>query len=503
MISTGPADTAVDNVSREEFKAREPSLHTELLMAQQKCLQDGRPVIILVSGVEAAGKSEVVNRFSSWLDMRMVRTCSYWETYEEEQRRPADWRFWRDLPGVGELAILFGSWYGRILGRALERGAFDEQQQLSAADVKDLRRRCQHIRRFERLLVEEGVVLVKLWFHVSAETQAQRIQKKLRAGHYINPAEHRHSNYYEEFVAIADLVLEATSTATARWHVIHSDDDNARDLRAGDVLLDYLSGEAVNERRRRLPARKSAGERLQQLDLAASLSKSDYRRQLEALQQEIADLHWQCWEQHRSTVILFEGWDASGKGGAIRRLTAKLDARLYRAIPVAAPTDEELAHHYLWRFWRHVPRDGYMTIYDRSWYGRVLVERVEGLVSKHQWRVAYKEINEFEQQLAAHGIILIKFWLHISDKEQLRRFRQRQRVVYKRHKLGDEDWRNRKRRPEYLRAVEEMLAHTDSQQAPWSLIAAENKRYARVEILRTIRDRMAANLGAESASAPI
>ena len=494
MISTQTTEFVVEPVSHSEFKAREPALHTSLLMAQQQCLDAGRPVVVLVSGVEAAGKSEVVNRFSSWLDMRRVRTCSYWQSYEEEQQRPRDWRFWRDLPGKGDMVIVFGSWYSKVLNRPLERGEFDRDRRLTTAAQKELRAQCQHIKRFERLLVEEGVILVKLWFHVSAEAQEQRIRKKLSAGHYVNPVEYRHAGYYEEFVGIADQVMDQTNTAAARWHVIHSEDEFSRDLRAGEMLLNYLNGNEVNERRRKLAPRKSAASRLEALDLKARLAKPEYRRELQQLQEQLAELHWQSWRQQRSTVIVFEGWDAAGKGGAIRRLTAKLDPRLYRAIPIAAPTDEELAHHYLWRFWRHIPRDGYMTIYDRSWYGRVLVERVEDLVSKRQWRVAYEEISDFEQQLTDHGVILIKFWLHISAKEQLRRFRQRERVIYKRHKLGEEDWRNRKRRPEYLRAIEDMLAHTDTEPGRWNLIAAEDKRYARIEILRTVRDRIAAGL---------
>jgi polyphosphate kinase 2 (PPK2 family) len=193
-------------------------------------------------------------------------------------------------------------------------------------------------------------------------------------------------------------------------------------------------------------------------------------------------------------VWVFEGWDAAGKGGAIRRLTSAIDARDYRVIPVSKPTDEEKSQHYLWRFWRHVPRAGRVTIYDRSWYGRVLVERLEGFCRVDEWRRAYGELNDFEMQLAAHGIIVLKFWLQMSKEEQLRRFRHREETDYKRHKINAEDWRNRRKWREYEIAVGDMLALTQHASAPWHLVAADNKRHARLEILKISCQQIAAAL---------
>jgi polyphosphate kinase 2 (PPK2 family) len=187
-------------------------------------------------------------------------------------------------------------------------------------------------------------------------------------------------------------------------------------------------------------------------------------------------------------VLVFEGVDAGGKGGAIRRFTSAIDARLYRAIPVAAPSDEEKAQHYLWRFWRHVPRAGYITLYDRSWYGRVLVERVEGFATNAEWRRAYAEINQFEEQLVESGAILFKFWLQISQDEQLQRFKDRENTPYKRYKITDEDWRNREKWPQYKLAVNEMVVHTSTESASWTMVEGDDKPYARVKVLRTICD---------------
>jgi AMP-polyphosphate phosphotransferase len=224
------------------------------------------------------------------------------------------------------------------------------------------------------------------------------------------------------------------------------------------------------------------------VDLKSRVDPGKYPARLEKLQSRLDHLAWAAKEKKVSTVAMFEGWDAAGKGGAIRRVTAALDARLFRVIPVAAPTDEERAHHYLWRFWRHLPRGGYVTIYDRSWYGRVLVERVEGFAQPHEWGRAYAEINEFERQLTGHGICLAKFWLHISPAEQLRRFRERARLAHKKHKITAEDWRNRKKWDAYAAAVDEMVARTSTDYAPWTLVAANDKKHARLTVLKTVCD---------------
>ena len=193
-------------------------------------------------------------------------------------------------------------------------------------------------------------------------------------------------------------------------------------------------------------------------------------------------------------ILALEGWDAAGKGGAIRRVTHALDARMYRVIPIAAPTDEERAHHYLWRFWRHLPRLGRITIYDRTWYGRVLVERAEGFASEAEWMRAYKEINEFEEQLTEHGIVLVKYWLHISADEQLERFKERETAPWKQYKITPEDYRNREKMNLYEQAASDMIARTSTEFSPWTLVEANDKRYARIKVLRTLCDRLDAAL---------
>jgi polyphosphate kinase 2 (PPK2 family) len=233
---------------------------------------------------------------------------------------------------------------------------------------------------------------------------------------------------------------------------------------------------------------------LDHLDVSGKLTEAEYARQLEKQQSALTKLAWAAREKNVSTVMVFEGWDAAGKGSAIRRVTQAMDPRLYRVVGIAAPTDEERAQHYLWRFWRHLPRAGFTTIFDRSWYGRVLVERVEKFARTDEWNRAYHEINGFEEQLVEHGVVVDKFWLHITPQEQLRRFKERQTVDYKRYKITDEDWRNRKQWDDYKRAVDEMVARCSTEYAPWTLVAANDKRSARVQILKTVVERLSAAL---------
>ncbi len=229
--------------------------------------------------------------------------------------------------------------------------------------------------------------------------------------------------------------------------------------------------------------------------MGLSLDKTRYREKLARAQAKLNQLHRKALERGVSTVLVFEGPDAAGKGGAIRRLTAALDARHVQVIPIAAPTDEERAHHYLWRFWRHLSRAGRVTIFDRSWYGRVLVERVEGFASEEEWRRAYAEINDFEEQLIEHGTVLRKFWLHITKEEQLARFQAREKTPYKRWKLTDEDWRNRERWDDYAAAVNDMVEQTSTKKAPWVLVEGNDKRFARVKVATTVCEAMARALG--------
>ncbi len=248
--------------------------------------------------------------------------------------------------------------------------------------------------------------------------------------------------------------------------------------------------------------------RLDEADLSLKLSKKEGRKELERLQERLTQLRLTLGGQigdselGPAVLVVFEGWDASGKGGAIKRLVAELDSRHVRVREFAAPNSDELRHHFLWRFWGSVPGWGGMAVFDRSWYGRVLVERVEGYASSEEWERAYEEIRQFERSLADEGTIIIKFWMHVSPEEQLKRFEKRRDKPLKSWKLTDDDWRNREKRPAYEEAVERMLEETDRPEAPWTVIAGDSKHYARVAVLETVIARIEEGMKARGFEVP-
>ena len=473
-------------ITKEEFEARAPQLNIRLLEVQRALRNSPHTVLILLSGVEGAGKGELVSRLHEWLDTRGIQTSAFWDETDEQKLRPRFWRFWRALPARGTIGIMFGSWYTDPL---IERvyGNIDEAE---------FERRLQEINEFESLLRSDGVIIIKLWFHMPGRRVQKRLEKdennhikKLR----ISPYTKRFARYFDKFLQAAQTAIRTTDNNDSPWHVIEATDGHYRDLTAGQIILDVLTAHLDTKENpaETKPKNTNAGQNpqptvLDTVNLAQQLDDASYQRKLQKWQGELHDLAWRAHEQGKSVVVVFEGWDAAGKGSTIQRLIKAIDARLFRLITTGAPTDEEAAHPYLWRFWRHIPMPGYFTLYDRSWYGRVLVERVEKLANVEEWQRAYNEINLFEQQLTEHGILVLKFWLHLSPQEQLRRFEARENSPEKNHKLTEDDWCNRSKRKEYELAVNDMVAHTSTGAAPWHLIAAEDKQFARIEVLKIL-----------------
>lgn len=473
-------------VSKAQFDAQEPQLHAKLLNLQRKLRDLQVPVVIVISGVEGAGKGGVVNRLNTWFDSRGVRTNAFWELSDEERESPRYWRFWRALPVRGSIGLMLGSWYTEpIVEQAFKRSNIDKFEH-------ELR----HIVEFEQLLIEDGALIIKLWFHITKEEQNRRVDQDIEAN-IASPHLSSFAKQYQRFISVSERAIRHTDLAIAPWHIIEATDEHYQHLSAAKILIDSMTSycekleqSAQVQEATTKPVFNSIDAShktiLDSLDLSKRMNRKDYETQLHELQNRLRRLTWQAKKEKRDTVLVFEGWDAAGKGGNIRRLVAGIDARLVRVISVAAPNDEEKAHHYLWRFWRQLPRPGYVTVYDRSWYGRVLVERVEGLIPQQEWERAYQEINDFEEQLTDHGIVLKKFWLHISPDEQLRRFKEREEVEWKNYKITDEDWRNRAQWASYEQAVHDMVARTSTATAPWTLVPANDKKTARILVLRTV-----------------
>jgi polyphosphate:AMP phosphotransferase len=480
-------------IPKADYEKEVPALRAGLLQAQRDLMEAKVPLILIVSGADGAGKSETVNRLHEWFDPRGLETNVFGPLSEEERDRPAYWRFWLSLPARGRVGMFFGSWYtDPIIRRTYkESGGAEFDRSLSRIEF------------FEQQLAQDGALIVKLWLHLSKKAQKKRLTKlesDPKTRWRVSPLDWKHFKLYDRFVQFSEQALQRTDTGFAPWTVIEAADDRYREITVGKTVLEAIT--------KRLAAPKSAGTPpkqaippgavmsvLDRVDLKKTVSLKDYDSKLARLQGKLNQLSHAAWEKKVSSVLVFEGWDAAGKGGTVRRLTSAMDARLYRVVPIAAPTDEERAHQYLWRFWRHIPRSGRVTIFDRSWYGRVLVERVEGFAREDEWKRAFQEINEFEDQLVEHGTMVTKFWVHISKDEQLRRFKERQKTEFKQYKITDEDWRNRKQWDAYESAINEMVVRTSTRDAPWVIVAGNDKRNARIQVLETVCRRLEKALG--------
>ncbi|MDJ0951235.1 MAG: polyphosphate:AMP phosphotransferase [Alphaproteobacteria bacterium] len=485
-------------ISKADYRAAEPGLRGALIDAQFDLLESGDfPVIVLVSGLDVLGRSAATKQLLSWMDPRHIRAYAAIRPSEEERDRPRMWRFWRALPRKGRIGIFLNGWY--------EGPATDYF--LGRSDHAGFRKHIDEVSRFERTLAQEGALFVKFFF-LLPEEQIFREMKKLKKSPSTawklskeeTEIDRQFAKRYEDALGTVEELIGATSTGHAPWIPIASADPRYRDMTVGNTLVDAIRGR-LGKRPPAIPktgasavVRSGGPNVLSALDLTRSLERKDYRRRLRQEQGRLTALTIGKKFENRALVAVFEGNDAAGKGGAIRRVVQALDPRLTRVIPIAAPSDEEKAQHYLWRFWRHLPRRGHITIFDRSWYGRVLVERIEGFCSKSDWQRAYEEIRSFEAELADYGIIVVKFWLAIDKQEQLRRFKEREDIGYKRYKITDEDWRNRKKWDVYAQAVNDMVDRTSAQIAPWTLVEANNKYFARVKVLKTINDRLEAEL---------
>lgn len=489
-------------VGKKKFKDAVTALRSALLDAQFDLnAQKKFPVIVLISGQDGSGKSESINVLYEWMDPRYLTTLAFEQPTDEERERPVMWRFWRNLPPKGRVGVLSGSWYSEPIARRIAG-----DMSLSRLDA-----RIDQINRFEAMLVNEGALVLKFWLHLSKpdqEARFRRLESNPRTAWRVTPEHWASLKTYDQLQEVAGHVLRMTNTTWAPWTVVEASDDNFRSLTLGRTLLESMKLKLASMDAQIPPpapavtVHADARNILSELNLDHKLHKDRYADQLAFWQGRLAELVRDPRFAHRSLVCAFEGVDAAGKGGAIRRVAKAFDARAFQIVPIAAPTDEESARPYLWRFWRHVPRRGKVTIFDRSWYGRVLVERVEKFCSEADWQRAYGEINDFEHDLAEAGVIVLKFWLQIGKAEQLKRFKKREHVEFKRFKITDDDWRNRKKWSKYETAICDMIDRTSTGTAAWTLVEANDKKFARVKILRTICERVEMALNNQVEEAP-
>jgi polyphosphate kinase 2 (PPK2 family) len=514
-------------IPKREFRDREVALWESLVQAQRE-IRDyaGFEVMIDFAGVRGAGKLSMINLLNKWMDARWIVTQAYGEPTDDERLRPEYWRFWRDLPAKGRIGLYLSGRYSRPLIDYVY-GTITELE---------FRKRLDRIVAFERMLADDGTLILKFWMHLSRDLQKKRL-KALENDPLeqwrVTETDWKHWKLYDSFIAAAELLISHTSTGYAPWHIVEGQDFCYRSLKVGEIvrnaMANHLEASRLNdrffgERQDRMQQDEclsgptgqtgetgEAGETgeladseknrrvvtvLDTLRTSKRLSKKDYKNAMKKYAGELHTLQHQALSKGISTILVFEGPDAAGKGGIIRRLTSGLDALNYKVAAFGAPTDEEASQHYLWRFWRWLPPAGRMTIFDRSWYGRVLVERVEGFATESEWRRAYGEINDFEAQLIEHRIVLLKFWIHVTKDEQLARFKAREETPHKRWKLNDEDWRNRSKWEQYELAVHDMIQQTSTAVAPWLMVEGNCKLYSRAKVMETVCQSLAAAVAA-------
>ncbi len=484
-------------VTKAEYKAVEDELTIKLGRLQREAVERGVPWIVVFEGWDAAGKGTLINDLILPLDPRGFSVHSTLPPTEEEAFRPFLWRFWTKTPARGRLTIFDRSWYRRVLEDCVDR----------KIRKRDLGQAYQDIISFERQLADDGNVIIKFFLHISKKEQKKRFDK-LRdnplTAWRVTKTDLRRHRQYNAYRDAVDEAIAGTDSDFGPWTIIEAHHQRFAALKIFNTVIAALEAGIAAAKRKRKTVSKRANRRvprefsvsiIDSLDLSLSLERDRYRRQLKKKQARMRELEHVIYMRRIPVVIVYEGCDAAGKGGNIRRLTEELDPRGYEVVPVAAPNDIEKAHHYLWRFWTQMPKAGHITIFDRSWYGRVLVERVEGFCSEADWRRAYREINEMERHLTNFGAIVLKFWLQIDKEEQLRRFQAREKLAHKQWKITDEDWRNRKKWDVYKLATEEMFARTSTPHAPWTIVESNCKWHARVKVLTTVIDAIEARLG--------
>ena len=471
-----------DTRTAAECKAALKRRRMDLAGLQQKLREHKLPVIVLVEGWGAAGKGSVIRSLIKELDPRFFRVLSVSAPTAEEKRWPFLKRHFASIPAQGKLLFLDSSWMDETIREYLHGDLSDQEYA----------RRLESIRMFERQLAASGYLFVKLFFHIDAETQRRRLTKLADdkdTAWRATEADWRQNKNYERTLEAFDHYLEATNQPWAPWTVVESIESAQAQLTAADCLYERICGAleqlpVVDPPRAAWPLLPI--EPLSKISLDHHLEEKKYQEQLKKCRKKLEALHNELYRKKVPVVVLYEGWDAAGKGGNIKRLASALDPRGYEVIPIASPTPDELHRQYLWRFWTRLPKTGHIAIFDRSWYGRVMVERLEGFCTEDDWKRAYGEINEFERELTDAGMVVIKFWVQIDKDTQLARFTERQNTPEKRWKITDEDWRNREKWDAYEVAVNEMLQKTNTENAPWHILESVDKRYARIKAMKIV-----------------
>lgn len=462
---------------RDEDELSLDLIEAQYALKESRDKKNAKSVLVLVSGIELAGKGEAVKQLREWLDPRYLRVKAdapqfltnnqpFWQSYS------------RFIPAEGQIVVMFGNWYSDLLTTAMHVSKPLNEQLFDGY--------IEQMRAFEHDLQNNHVHIVKVWFDLSWKSLQKRLDQidaSEQRWHKLHGLDWRNKKQY-------DTLQGLSQRFTDDWFVIDGEDEKLRDQSFAQYLLQTL--QELPEHQTKVSQKWQQAEIPQHLQepAQASLEKQDYKAELRKLSKKVAE---KLRFDERKVVICFEGMDAAGKGGAIKRIVKKLDPREYEIHTIAAPERYELRRPYLWRFWNRLNDSGKITIFDRTWYGRVLVERIEGFASTVEWQRAYSEINRFEENLVDSQTVIVKIWLAISKEEQALRFKAREQTPHKRFKITEEDWRNREKWDDYLKAAADMLERTDTDYAPWYVIATDDKYSARIQVLKAILQQLKAD----------
>ncbi len=475
-------------LSKEEYKERMPLLEEKLGKLQRECKELGIPVMIAFEGYGAAGKGVQIGKLIQALDPRGFEVHAVKQETEEEKFYPFLWRFWTKMPAKGRIAIYDSSWYGKVL-----KERFDGRTK-----EKEIPGAMRSICSFEEQLADSGMAVIKIFLAIDKKEQKKRFKKLMKSKESawrVSEGDLKRNEEFGRYQMMHEEMLAGTDTDYAPWNIVEAIDRRYATVKIYSFVIQMLEQKVQEAKREDQEQDTAKGTEkavvpgdsiLSKADLSLCYTREEYKERLKELQKRMEKLHGELYRRRIPMVLGFEGWDAGGKGGAIKRLTEHMDPRGYVVHPTASPNDIERAHHYLWRFWNDMPKAGHVTIFDRTWYGRVMVEKIEGFCTRKEWQRAYKEINDMERDLTDAGAIVLKFWLQIDKDEQERRFKARQENPQKQWKITDEDWRNREKWDQYEDAVNEMLLRTSTPNAPWIVVEGNCKYYARVKVLETV-----------------
>ena len=475
----------------EELDERLHAARSKLSVLQMQIKEHGLPVLVLFEGWGTAGKGSVLGKVIKNIDPRFFKVATMDEPTEEEGRKPFLYRYFVKIPANGKLEFLDSGWMDEVVKDVLH----------DKIGEKEYKKKIESVKRFERQLTDNGYLVMKFFFQISRKEQKKRIEvlKENKDTRWrVSGDEDWQNKHYDKCMHVFDRYLNDTNSPADPWYIVDAKNRKWAELQVLETLVSGIetalknSNLAVPLLQNVFPLEKIP--KLSEISLDKELSEEEYKKELKNLQSKLSELHNRLYRRKIPVVIAYEGWDAAGKGGNIKRITEALDPRGFEVHPIASPLPNEKARHYLWRFWNRLPKTGHIAIFDRTWYGRVMVERLEGFCSENEWQRAYNEINEFEKELSDWGAVIIKFWVQIDKDTQLARFEERQNTPEKQWKITDEDWRNREKWDLYETAVNEMLKKTNTTYAPWHVLESNDKKYARIKALKIVIDAIEAAL---------